>query len=105
MSEHQDKLHTIITLQLVLHMDAKHGIFFRVNNKNNYMFSNKVLRKVLGTMKADVGNLCISDCEYDYLAYVRFSGTKCKTSGMMPHRSLRLPTFPKNLQTQSFWST
>jgi hypothetical protein len=57
-------------------MDAKHGILFRVNNKNNYMFSNKVLRKVLGTMKADVGNLCISDCEYEYLAYVRCSGNK-----------------------------
>jgi hypothetical protein len=56
-------------------MDAKHGLLFRVNN--NYTFSNKVLRKVLGTMKADVGNLCMSDCGYnDYLAYARCSGNK-----------------------------
>jgi len=33
MLEHQDKLHTI-TLPLVLHMDVKHGLLFRVNNNN-----------------------------------------------------------------------
>jgi len=74
MPEHQNKLHTIITLPLVLHMDAIHGLLFRVNK--NYMFSNKVLRKVMGTMKADVGNLCTSDCGYDYLAYARCPGNK-----------------------------
>ena len=78
MPEHQDKLHTVTTLPLVLHMDAIHGLLFRVNinSDNNYLFSNKVLRKVLGTMNADVGNLCTSDCGYDYLAYTRCSGNK-----------------------------
>jgi hypothetical protein len=81
MPEHQDKLHTIITLPLVLLMDAKHVLLIRVNNNsnknNNYMFSNKVLRKILGTMKADVGNLCTRACGYnDYLAYARRSGNK-----------------------------
>jgi hypothetical protein len=76
MPEHQDKLHTITTLPLVLHMDAKHGPLFRVNFNNNYMFPDKVLRKVLVTMKVDVGNLCTSDCVYDYLAYARCSGNK-----------------------------
>jgi hypothetical protein len=76
MPEHQDKLHTLITPSLVLHTDAKHGLLFRVNN-NNYMFSNKVLKKVLGTMKTDVGNLSTSDCGYhDYLAYARWSCNK-----------------------------
>jgi hypothetical protein len=74
MPEHQDKLHTT-TLPLVLHIDVKQDLLFRVNN-NNYTFSNKVLRKVLGTMKADVSNLCTSDCGYDYLAYARCSGNK-----------------------------
>jgi hypothetical protein len=101
MPEHQDKLHTTITLPLVLHMEAKHWLLFRVNN-NNYMFSNKVP----GTMKADVGNLCTSDCGYNhYLGTLVALVTKCKYSGMTPHRSLRLSTFPKNLQAHSFRST
>jgi hypothetical protein len=81
-------------------MDVNHGISFKLNNKN-YMFSNKLLRKVMAIMKADVGNLCVNDCGYnDYLATTCCSGNKCtfKSSGM------NLPTSQKSFHAPHFWS-
>jgi hypothetical protein len=66
------------------------------------MFSIKVLRKVLGTMKADVGNLYISDCEYDYFAYVRCSGNKMQVFSDEAASTIKVAHISEKLAVPNF---